>query len=92
MLEFTVTNEGLKNKTEIVKTLLKYGADPDPLKHDALGNDDEQAGGSEQSLDLVKKIEENMNPALKWVFGMNLHLFCLPFNIDIFSTARSLWM
>lgn len=28
LLSFTVSNENLKHKTEIVKTLLKYGADP----------------------------------------------------------------
>lgn len=28
LLKFTVSNENLKHKTEIVKTLLKYGADP----------------------------------------------------------------
>ena len=91
VLEFTVTNEGLKNKTEIVKTLLKYGADPDFLKRDALGNDDEQAEGSEQSSGLVKKME-NMNPALKWVFGIKSHWLCLPFTIDTTSTVRSLWI
>jgi hypothetical protein len=65
VLEFTVTNGGLKNKTEIVKTLLKYGADPDALNHDAAGKDDEQGEGVTQTLDQAKSVEEGMNPALK---------------------------
>lgn len=64
VLEFTVSNEALKNKTEIVKTLLKYGADPDALRRDVPVND-EQAGGVQQSPSLAKTVEENMNPALK---------------------------
>jgi hypothetical protein len=63
VLEFTVANEGLKNKTEIVKTLLKYGADPDSLRRDVPGND-EQARSVHQSPALAKKME-SMNPALK---------------------------
>jgi len=31
-LEFALTNDGLVNKLEIVKTLLAYGADPAPVK------------------------------------------------------------
>lgn len=59
-----MSNEALKNKTEIVKTLLKYGADPDALRRDVPVND-EQAGGVQQSPSLAKTVEENMNPALK---------------------------
>ncbi|KAF8496320.1 P-loop containing nucleoside triphosphate hydrolase protein [Gautieria morchelliformis] len=66
LLEFTVTNGGLKNKTEIVKTLLKYGADPDALNHDAPGKDDEQGEGATQTLHQVKDVDNGMNPALKY--------------------------
>ena len=66
LLEFTVANEGLKNKTEIVKTLLKYGADPGPLTETA-ADDDVGVGDPRQSPALGRKIEEGLNPALKYV-------------------------
>jgi hypothetical protein len=67
LLEFTVANEGLKNKTEIVKTLLKYGADPGPLNNNAARDDASRMGDSQQSSGLGNKVEGDMNPALKYV-------------------------
>lgn len=60
-----MANEALRNKTEIVKTLLKYGADPESLRHAVPSSGDEQAGGLHQSPGMVKKVEEGMNPAMK---------------------------
>ncbi|KIJ44307.1 hypothetical protein M422DRAFT_168513 [Sphaerobolus stellatus SS14] len=79
LLEFTVANENLKNKTEIVKTLLKYGADPDQLKRKGL-----QVPGSEDtttfSPGLAKRLDEGMNPAVKYYLNR-------PESLDLESKA-----
>ncbi|KAF8582296.1 P-loop containing nucleoside triphosphate hydrolase protein [Ramaria rubella] len=71
LLEFTVSNEGLKHKTEIVKVLLKYGADPNALKRDDNLEDPKEP---QRSLVLNKKMEEGMNPALKYYLNRPLSL------------------
>ena len=52
-LTFTLTNEKLSNKLEIVKTLLAYGADPSSLKKKSV-----QIPGLEDTTDEDKARKE----------------------------------
>lgn len=69
LLEFTVANENLKNKTEIVKILLKYGADPEQLRRSGLHASYEGAEVPAVSPSLAKRLDDGMNPALKYVYA-----------------------
>ncbi|KAL0562452.1 hypothetical protein V5O48_019635, partial [Marasmius crinis-equi] len=53
-LEFVLTNDGLKNKLDMVKVLLGYGADPSKVGFDAKAG----AGAGENDSQLVKKIAD----------------------------------
>ncbi|GJJ12328.1 hypothetical protein Clacol_006569 [Clathrus columnatus] len=65
LLEFTVSNENLKNKTQIVKTLLKYGADPAVLsaQEPQAPIDLHSKQGTGSSGAMVKK---HMNAAMEY--------------------------
>lgn len=66
LLEFTVSNNNLKHKTQIVKTLLKYGADPAILtRHEKrrCSVDQELKQGKSSPEVLVNK---HMNAAMEY--------------------------
>lgn len=56
-LEFALTSENLSHKTEIVKTLLAYGADagslPDNIRREVVGGCDSAGGEASESTDVV---------------------------------------
>ncbi len=63
-LEFALTNDALTHRTEIVKTLLAYGADPSSLPsalRDALNGRDQT---SEEESNERRR--DSMNPAMKY--------------------------
>jgi hypothetical protein len=68
-LIFSLSNDQLVNKTEIVKTLLGHGADPSVVEHlvpsrssaDAVVPDNEEPDESP----LAEKIRGAMNPAIR---------------------------
>jgi hypothetical protein len=65
-LVFSLANDQLKNKTEIVKTLLSHGADPSVVEHlVSLDEADEQQDSSFSEFPLSQKIKEGMNPAIR---------------------------
>ena len=64
-LIFSLTNDQLLHKTEIVKTLLSHGADPSTVEHLVLCADEERGDGEESSL--VGEIQKAMNPAIRCV-------------------------
>ncbi|KAF9518501.1 hypothetical protein BS47DRAFT_1482562 [Hydnum rufescens UP504] len=72
-LIFSLSNDQLVNKTEIVKTLLGHGADPSVVEHlvpsrssaDAVDPDNEEPDESP----LAEKIRSAMNPAIRYYLG-----------------------
>lgn len=71
-LVFSLTNDRLKNKTEIVKTLLSHGADPSVVQHlvpprgegaDSHSTDLEDTDDSP----LAQKLRGSINPAIEYV-------------------------
>lgn len=71
-LEFALTNDQLVHKTEIVKTLLAYGADPSVLPpglHNAGDTTDRQDSSEQTKGDqngALSKKRDSMNPAMKY--------------------------
>ena len=71
-LAFTLTNDKLANKLEIVKTLLAYGADPKVAKtiqvptQSPLDEDDPQQLPS-QELRTTRTLMDMMDPATKYL-------------------------
>lgn len=66
-LEFALTNDALTHRTEIVKTLLAYGADPSSLPsalRDALNGRDEAL--EEDTKPSSERRRDSMNPAMKY--------------------------
>lgn len=69
-LVFSLSNEQLVNKTEMVKTLLAHGADPSavehlvPLSRDSIQKID-LADEEPDDSPLAVKIRESMNPAIR---------------------------
>ena len=82
---FSLTNDKLKNKTEIVKTLLAHGADPSVVQHlvPSGGKDDEDEDkGRTRSVDdnsevsdeadespLAGLLRQSINPAIRYYLG-----------------------
>ena len=64
-LVFSLTNDQLLNKTNIVKTLLSHGADPSTVEH-LVPCADEESSNSEESP-LIEQIRNAMNPAIRFV-------------------------
>ena len=62
-LEFALTNEALHNRTEIVKTLLAYGADPSVLPKDNSQKEEEEVKVEVESPDAVVS-EQDTKPEL----------------------------
>lgn len=71
-LVFSLTNDQLKNKTEIVKTLLAHGADPSVIQHlvpdgSSDGSRSSNQGDEADESPLASKLKESMNPAIRCV-------------------------
>lgn len=71
-LVFSLTNDQLRNKTEIVKTLLSHGADPSVVQHLVPPRTDGAHSDSSHSEDvedspLAQKLRGSMNPAIEYV-------------------------
>lgn len=72
-LAFTLTNEKLANKLEIVKTLLAYGADPKVAKTiqvpaQPLQDDDDSQQLLPQEARPARTLMDIMDPATKYLF------------------------
>lgn len=70
-LVFSLTNDQLRNKTEIVKTLLSHGADPSVVQHlvppRAEGSRSETDAEDIDDSPLTQKLRGSMNPAIECV-------------------------
>jgi hypothetical protein len=65
-LAFTLTNDQLSHKNEIVKALLAYGADPSALRNPGLNPSSEGGQGSSDShLPPAETTPEGMDPATR---------------------------
>ncbi|CAE6540386.1 unnamed protein product [Rhizoctonia solani] len=61
-LAFTLANEQLSDKTQIVKSLLSHGADPSSVLHRTTGS----GQFDDADLALTTRIEQGMNPAIRY--------------------------
>lgn len=78
-LVFSLTNDKLKNKTEIVKTLLAHGADPSVVQHlvpkdddgdtEEDDDDDGETDGDDDESPLADQLKQSINPAIKYYLG-----------------------
>jgi hypothetical protein len=74
-LVFSLANDKLKNKTEIVKTLLSHGADPSVVQHLVpLDEGEDQQDSSFSEFPLAQKIKEGMNPAIRYYLRRKIDL------------------
>lgn len=64
-LAFTLTNDKLAHKQEIVKALLAYGANPSALRNLALNPVPHKEGGDELSAPPPETTMEGMDPATR---------------------------
>ncbi|KAG1817326.1 P-loop containing nucleoside triphosphate hydrolase protein [Suillus variegatus] len=76
-LAFTLTNDKLSHKNEIVKALLAYGADPSALRNPKLNPSaqaslEESEGGSGSHSQPGETMPEGMDPATRHVVPFNI--------------------
>lgn len=62
-LAFTLANEQLTDKTQIVKSLLSHGADPASVLQRKSGSGE----FDDAELALSSRIEQGINPAIRYV-------------------------
>lgn len=74
-LAFTLSNDQITNKLDIVKTLLAYGADPNALDDPALNPPARSPSGvdPDQGLPSLGTNVENLDPATRCAFFSFLH-------------------
>lgn len=90
-LVFSLANDQLKNKTEIVKTLLSHGADPSVVEHlVSLDEGDEQQDSSFSEFPLSQKIKEGMNPAIRFASPACVMRPYLSASLDTTSAGKSI--
>lgn len=78
-LAFTLTNDKLAHKQEIVKTLLAYGANPSALRNPTL-NPAPRAEGDDESSSLPPETTlEGMDPATRLLEPIRFVSLCSPF-------------
>ncbi|KLO14915.1 P-loop containing nucleoside triphosphate hydrolase protein [Schizopora paradoxa] len=68
-LEFALTNDALSHRTEIVKTLLAYGADPSSLPselRDVLNGREREEDPKDETRSNSERRRDSMNPAMKY--------------------------
>lgn len=65
-LSFALSNDQLKNKLEIVKTLLAYGADPTGLTQSITGQKQSRRSSTSGDVPLPAPVVESLDPATKY--------------------------